>query len=198
MPVVLRMALAFVISTLDSEEPEIAFYRFYSTRTLTEDTAISSNSHRGTSSCLFDSSHEKHILLSSLTKKVHMKYSLKLKQALLPLPYQDGKTLLKGYFMEMSWKSETFCVIWQGVPGIGFSLVCEKECNILHAQSVLDVIVSELEKYLLLLSYPTSVAKTIDSVALVVDLCIPGGQLLYLNSSLMKCIEKQLEINLQT
>lgn len=197
------MVFAFVIQTLDSEEPEIAFYRFYSSRpiiTLVNNPRSSSelDSHSGDSSCLFESSHEKKMLLACLTKKVHMHYSLKLKQTLLPLHHQDSKTLLNGYFVERDWKFENFCVVWQGVPGIGFSLICEKESNILHAQSGLDFIVSELEKYLQLLSYPNSISKTIDSVALIVEQCLPGGQLLYLNSSLVKCIEKQLEISLQS
>lgn len=197
------MVLAFIIQTLDSEEPEIAFYRFYSSwpTTITAKNPTSSSdlhSHSGHNSYLFESSHEKKSLLTRLTKKVHMHYSLKLKQSLLPLQHQDSKTLLNGYFVERDWKLENFCVVWQGVPGIGFSLICEKECNILHTQSGLDFIVSQLEKYLQLLSYPTSISKTIDSVALIVEQCLPGGQLLYLNSSLVKCIEKQLEINLQS
>lgn len=195
------MVFAFVIQTLDSEEPEIAFYRFYSSWPINIANSPGSSyfdSRSGHSSCLFESSHEKKVLLTHLTKKVHMHYSLKLKQTLLPLQREESKTLLTGYFLERDWKFEDFCVVWQGVPGLGFSLICEKECNILHTQSGLDFIVSELEKYLQLISYPASISKTIDSVALIVEQCLPGGQLLYLNSSLVKCIEKQLEISLQS
>lgn len=199
------MVFALIIQTLDSEEPEIAFYRFYSSWPITKLTLVNNpssssdlDSNSGNRSCLFHSSQEKKNLLMHLTKKVHMHYSLKLKQTLLPFQHQDSKTLLNGYFVERDWKFENLCVVWQGVPGIGFSLICEKECNVLQAQSGLDFIVSELEKYLQLLSYPTSISKTIDSVALIVEQCLPGGQLLYLNSSLVKCIEKQLEISLQS
>uniref|UniRef100_A0A1B6L068 Uncharacterized protein n=1 Tax=Graphocephala atropunctata TaxID=36148 RepID=A0A1B6L068_9HEMI len=189
------MVYAFIIQTLDPEEPELAYYRFYSAW---------KNNHYNTpevsdgNGCLFESSIEKKELLYFIIKKVHMLYSLKLKQSLIPIQNQDMKTLIKGSHKERHWKTGEFNVVWEGVPGIGFSIIFEKDGNILHTQNVLGLIVSELEKYLQLVSYPSATAKTLDNVALIVEKFLPGGQLLFLNSSLVKSLEKQLEADLKS
>lgn len=192
------MAFAFIIQTFDSEEPELAYYRFYSAWSKEPNATglPSQNKEESPSSFLFESNGEKKEIVSLIVKKNHMLYSLKLKQSLIPIQNQDIKTLIKGCYTESSWKSERFTVVWEGVPGIGFSLVCEEDVNISQAQMILDLLVSEMEKYLQIVSYPLITPKTFDSVALIVDTFLPGGQLLLLNSSLIKSLEKLLESDL--
>uniref|UniRef100_A0A1B6HXB6 Uncharacterized protein n=1 Tax=Homalodisca liturata TaxID=320908 RepID=A0A1B6HXB6_9HEMI len=190
------MVYAFIMQTLDSEEPELAYYRFYSAW-LSNDTSFMTGNEKE-KGCLYDSSIEKKNLLYFIIKKVHMLYSLKLKQSLIPIQNKDMKTIIRGSHKESNWKSQEFNVVWEGVPGIGFSLIFEKDGNMLHAQNVLDLIVSELEKHIQLVSYPSIAVKTLDTIALIVDKFLPGGQLLFLNSTLVKNLERQLEADLKS
>lgn len=180
------MVLAFIIQTLDPEEPVLAYYRFY------PGIIGVSEQSEGTQT-IFESSTDKNKFLTSIIKKVHMHYSLKLKQSLIPVQNQDSRTLIKGHYIERQLKSCELTICWEGVPGIGFCLVIDKEENVLLAKNILDLIVSQLEKHLQLVSFPAGITKNIDSVALIVENYLPGGNLIFLNSSLIKILEKQLE-----
>lgn len=182
------MAFALIIHTLDSEESELVYYRLYSAGTRNEKFV-----------CLCDGSTEKKNLLYFVIKKVHMLYSLKLRQSLIPIQNQERNIMMKGCFIEKNWKPDLkFSVVWKGFAGVGFSLICSESENLTHAQSVLDLIITELEKFLKLVSYPLITTKSLDAVAVIVDYLLPGGQLLFLNSSMIKSFEKQIELDLQS
>lgn len=190
------MVFAFIIQTLDSQEPELVYYRFYST-SMGDTFSTKDSSSQDMPNFLYGTSIEKKDLLHLIIKRVHMLYSLKLKQSLIPIQNEENKTVMKGCYLEKNWNSERFSVVWQGVPGIGFSLVGLENENISHAQNTLDLITSELQKYLQIVSYPAVTTKVLDTVALILDCFLPGGQMLFLNSSIIKSLEKQLELDLQ-
>lgn len=150
---------------------------------------------------LFETSAEKKELLQHIACKVQMQYSLKVKHSLVPMlaPNDYKQSLVKGIFMERRWKKENSVempIIWQGVPGLGFVLVCNKSENYVQAHNVLDVIIQQLEKHLQFLTNPALALTIIETVALIVNQFLPGGQLLFMNSRFVRQFEKQLESHL--
>jgi hypothetical protein len=101
--------------------------------------------------------------------------------------------------MERRWKKENSVempIIWQGVPGLGFVLVCNKSENYVQAHNVLDMIIQQLEKHLQFLTNPALALTIVETVALIVNQFLPGGQLLFMNSRFVRQFEKQLESHL--
>jgi hypothetical protein len=150
---------------------------------------------------LFETSAEKKELLQHIACKVQMQYSLKVKHSLVPILVNSDykQAFVKGIYMERRWKKENgveMPIIWQGVPGLGFVLVCCKSENYVQAQNVLDVIIQQLEKHLQFLTNPVMALTIVETVALIVNQFLPGGQLLFMNSRLVRQFEKQLELHL--
>jgi len=150
---------------------------------------------------LFETSSEKKDLLQHIACKVQMQYSFKVKHSLVPiLVHNDYKgALVKSIFMERRWKKENgmeIPVVWQGVPGLGFVLVCSKSENCIQAHNVLGVIIEQLEKHLQFLTNPAMALTIVETVALIVNQFLPGGQLLFMNSRFFRQYEKQLEAHL--
>lgn len=150
---------------------------------------------------VFETSAEKKELLEHIASKVQMQYSLKVKHSLVPtlVPNDYKQSLVKGIFMERRWKKENSVempVIWQGVPGLGFVLVCNKSENYVQGHNVLDVIIQQLEKHLQFLTNPALALTIVETVALIVNQFLPGGQLLFMNSRFVRQFEKQLESHL--
>jgi hypothetical protein len=150
---------------------------------------------------LFETSAEKKEMLQHIACKVQMQYSMKVKHSLAPTlaPNDYKQSLVKGIFMERKWKRENSVempIIWTGVPGLGFVLVCNKSENYVQAHNVLEVIVQQLEKHLQFLTNPALALTIVETVALIVNQFLPGGQLLFMNSRLVREFEKQLESHL--
>lgn len=150
---------------------------------------------------LFETSAEKKDMLQHIACKVQMQYSLKVKHSLVPiLVNSDHKeAFVKGIYMERRWKKENgveMPIIWQGVPGLGFVLVCSKSENYVQAHNILDVIIEQLEKHLQFLTNPVMALTVVETVVLIVNQFVPGGQLLFMNSRLVRQFEKQLELHL--
>lgn len=150
---------------------------------------------------LFETSAEKKELLQHVACKVQMQYSFKVKHSLVPiLVHSDYKgALVKGMFMERRWKKENgmeIPIVWQGVPGLGFVLLCNKSENYVQAHNILDVIIQQLEKHLHFLTNPALALTIVETVALIVNQYLPGGQLLFMNSRFFRQCEKQLEVHL--
>jgi AP-5 complex subunit sigma-1 len=150
---------------------------------------------------LFETSAEKKELLQHIACKVQMQYSLKVKHSLVPVLVNSEykEAFVKGIYMERRWKKENgveMPVIWQGVPGLGFVLLCSKSENYVQAHNVLDVIIQQLEKHLQFLTNPVMALTIVETVALIVNQFLPSGQLLFMNSRLVRQFEKQLELDL--
>lgn len=150
---------------------------------------------------LFETSAEKKELLQHIACKVQMQYSFRVKHSLVPiLVHNDYKgALVKGIFMERRWKKQNGMetpIVWQGVPGLGFVLVCNKSENYVQAHNVLDMIIQQLEKHLQFLTNPVMALTIVETVALIVNQFLPGGQLLFMNSRFFREYEKQLEAHL--
>lgn len=198
------MVYAFIIQTLDSKESEILYYRMYSSLSkemaliLSDDLPANATVDSNTCAPLFQSSIEKKDFLNFIVNKIKMLYILKLKQSLISVS-QNKDTIIKGVFKERNWKSnlcDHFVVTWQIVHGLGFSLVCKKDENYVHAQNMLDIVVSQLDKYLHFFSNPAVALKSIEAVTLVINQFLPSGQLLFVNSGVVESFEKQLEKDL--
>ncbi|KDR13731.1 hypothetical protein L798_12129 [Zootermopsis nevadensis] len=130
-----------------------------------------------------------------------MQYSMKVKHSLVPILVNSDykEAFMKGIYMERRWKKENgveIPVIWQGVPGLGFVLLCSKSENYVQAHNVLDVIIHQLEKHLQFITNPVMALTIIETVALIVNQFLPGGKLLFMNSRLVRQFEKQIEVHL--
>lgn len=150
---------------------------------------------------LFETSSEKKELLQHIAYKVQMQYSMKVKHSLVPILVNSDykEAFMKGIYMERRWKKENgveIPVIWQGVPGLGFVLLCSKSENYVQAHNVLDVIIHQLEKHLQFITNPVMALTIIETVALIVNQFLPGGKLLFMNSRLVRQFEKQIEVHL--
>ncbi|KAJ4435874.1 hypothetical protein ANN_18494 [Periplaneta americana] len=140
---------------------------------------------------VFETSTEKKEMLQHIARKVQMQYSLKVKHSLVPVLVNDDykEAFLKGIYMERRWKKENgveMPIVWQAVPGLGFVLVCSKTDNYVQAHNVLDVIIQHLEKHLQFLTNPVMAMTIVETVALIVNQFLPGGQLLFMNSRLAR------------
>jgi hypothetical protein len=150
---------------------------------------------------LFETSAEKKDLLHHIARKVQMQYSLKIKHSIVPILVNDDykEAFVKGIYMERRWKKESgveMPIVWHGVPGLGFVLVCSKSENYVQAHNILDLIIQQLEKHLQFLTNPVMALTIVETVALIVNQFLPGGQLLFVNSRLVRQFEKQLEVDL--
>lgn len=148
---------------------------------------------------LFESLSEKKELVNYVSNKVHMHYSLKMKQALIPIASVENDSKISGVFRERNWKNELneeFIVVWECVKGFGFTLLCKKNENIHQAHSVLDTVIAQAEKQIRLLSDPLIAVKTIETLALIINNFIPGGLLLFMNSKMLNSFEKKLKVDL--
>lgn len=220
------MVIAFMIQTLNPKGCDILYYRAFtcynsggaegfktrSENKYSDNVSFRSNTDDKVSdqcsvqsyfrpSRLFETSTEKKELLQHIACKVQMQYSLKVKHSLNPtlVPNDYKQSLVKGIFMERRWKKENSVempIIWTGVPGLGFVLVCNKSENYVQAHNVLEVIVQQLEKHLQFLTNPALALTIVETVALIVNQFLPGGQLLFMNSRLVRQFEKQLESHL--
>jgi hypothetical protein len=215
------MVIAFMIQTLNPKGCDILYYRAFTCYNSggaegfkmkntykREDNVYSFGSNtegKASDQCstqsyfrpprLFETSAEKKELFQHIACKVQMEYSMKVKHSLVPM-LAPKQSLLKGIFMERKENSVEMPIIWQGVPGLGFVLVCNKSENYLQAHNVLNVIIQQLEKHLQILTNPALALTIIETVALIVNQFLPGGQLLFMNSRFVRQFEKQLESHL--
>ncbi|KAK7866981.1 hypothetical protein R5R35_006816 [Gryllus longicercus] len=214
------MVYAFLIQTLSPKDCDILFYRFYScyyvqgnisaTKSNGDfekeiNTALRTNcdpdslksTNRATK--LFETSVERSDFLQLITNKVCMQYSMKLKHSLLPLNNQDSS--VRGMFIERKWKQESSVsasIVWQSVGNMAFVLVCKRCENLLQAQNVLDIITTQLETHLQFISNPVVPLTNIETVSLIVNQYLPSGEIMFMNSKLVRAFEKQLEVDLYT
>lgn len=84
--------------------------------------------------------------------------------------------------------------VWLGVGNTGFTLICEKEENRILAESVLKLLIRYLQQYLRVLNQPAEAALKADRVCLIISKVLPDGALIFMNSRLIRIIEKELEI----
>lgn len=199
------MVYAFIIHSIDGKEAHILYYRVYRSKRNDADEQKYETEFRAVgvkvtnSEPLFETSDEKKLFLQYIVNNVHMQYSLKLSQSLIPISKLDKSTIIKGIFVERNWKTnrtEPVTVIWQCVSHLGFSLVCDNTENTLQAQNVLDILIDKYEKYLQLISNSTVAVNFVETVTLVTNQFLPGGQLLFMNSNVINNFEKLLESSL--
>uniref|UniRef100_A0A1B6CZV9 Uncharacterized protein n=1 Tax=Clastoptera arizonana TaxID=38151 RepID=A0A1B6CZV9_9HEMI len=192
------MVCAFIIQTLDSNDSEILYYRVYSSSS-SEKEVMSGESGTTTvelNNSLFQTNIEKKDFLNFVVNKINMMYALKINMSLVPI---SQTTIIKGVFTERNWKKnqcEPFVVVWEAVHGLGFSMLCKKSENYIQAQNMMEIVISQLDKYLDFLSNPAVALKSIETVSLIINQFLPSGQILFLNSSFIQQFEKQLEKDL--
>ncbi|KAJ9583162.1 hypothetical protein L9F63_022494 [Diploptera punctata] len=203
------MVYAFMIQTLDSKECGVIYYRAFTcySNIESDNTYYLNNSNGESGICghfrphkLFETSTEMKELLQHVANKVQMQYSMKMKHSLAPVELTDSKeAFAKGIFMERKWKKESgleIPIVWQCAPGLGFVLLCNRRENIVQAHNVLSIIIQQLEKHLQFVSNPAMALALVETVALIVNQFLPSGQLLFMNSRLVRQFEKQLEHDL--
>lgn len=214
------MVYAFILHTVANKDVQVLFYKIYTCygsykyNVLCDDISDKEElkqeeecvvktkpigNDESSQNFLFESISEKKELIHYISNKVHMHYSLKMKQALIPMIAVEKDTKISGVFRERHWKNnldDQFVVVWHGVRGLGFTLLCNKHENIFQAQNVLDTVIMQLEKQITLLLDPLVAVKLIETVSLIVNSYIPGGQLVFANSKLLKSFEKKVEVDL--
>ncbi|XP_071949279.1 AP-5 complex subunit sigma-1-like [Antedon mediterranea] len=84
-------------------------------------------------------------------------------------------------------------VLWQGIGNLGLSLVCEKYENRLQAEAILKLLARYLQEHLKALDQPQEILLKMDKVAAIVHHILPQGQLLFMNNTVVKQIEKELD-----
>ncbi len=87
--------------------------------------------------------------------------------------------------------------IWLGVAGTGFTFVCDKHENRQQAESVLKLLARYLQEHAQALTTPENIMLKSDRVATVVHYFLPCGRLLFMNHTMIKQIEKDMEIQLR-
>lgn len=187
------MVYAFILHTVGNKDVQILYYKIYTSygsarfdvsEELPDDVGLEAtqehlnknNSKQNdelSSKVLFESISEKKELINYVSNKVHMHYSLKMKQTLIPLTSVETDSKITGLFKERHWKNtfgEEFTVVWQGLRGFGFALLCKKNENIYQAQNILDIFINQLEKQIKLLSDPLVAVKLVETVALIINI----------------------------
>ncbi|XP_072025754.1 AP-5 complex subunit sigma-1-like [Amphiura filiformis] len=87
--------------------------------------------------------------------------------------------------------------IWLGIAGTGFTFVCDKHENRQQAEAVLKLLARYLQEYTQALTLPENVLLKSDRVATVVHYFLPCGRLLFMNHTVIKQLEKDMEIQLR-
>ena len=88
--------------------------------------------------------------------------------------------------------------VWLCAANCGFSLVCHKHENRVVAENVLKLIIKYLQEHLRILNQPTESLRKGDRVELVLGKFLPRGQLLFLNSRVVRQYEKELDSVMKT
>lgn len=195
------MVYAFLIHTLNQRTCDVLYYRVYSSYNSVQvnnsgECEDANNGRNVNNTALFDTPVEKKELINHIANKIQMQYFLKLKHSILPGEDLKG-CFVKGVYKERGWRDDiNAVVVWQGAPGLGFAMVCKEHENIVQAQNVMHIITSQLEKHLQFISNPVVPLRLVETVALIVNQYLPAGQLLFINSKLLKVYEKQLEHDL--
>ena len=200
-----------MIQTLDSKESCVIYYRTFTCYSNSESENVPyvrSNSSTEPNirshfrpQKVFETSTEMKELLQHVANKVQMQFTMKMKHSLLPDHNVNKETSAKGIFMERKWKPDSgleIPVVWHSTPGLGFVLLCNRQDNNVQAHNVLSIIIQQLEKHLQFVSNPALALTVVETVGLIVNQFLPSGQLLFMNSRLVRQFEKQLERDLFT
>lgn len=87
--------------------------------------------------------------------------------------------------------------VWLAVAGTGFTLVCDKHENRQQAESILKLLARCLQEHIQALTQPENVLLKSDRVATIVHHLLPCGRLLFMNHTVIKQIERDIEIQLR-
>ncbi|XP_013389295.2 AP-5 complex subunit sigma-1-like [Lingula anatina] len=85
-------------------------------------------------------------------------------------------------------------VVWMAAVNCGFTMICEKNENRSLAENVLKLLIRYLQEHLRILNQPTEAMTKVDKIAVVLDIFLPSGQLLFMNRRLVRQFEKDLEL----
>ncbi|XP_033126486.1 AP-5 complex subunit sigma-1-like [Anneissia japonica] len=84
-------------------------------------------------------------------------------------------------------------VVWQGLGNFGLSLVCEKHENRLQAEAVLKLLARYSQEHMKALDQPHETLLKADKMAAIVHHILPQGRLLFMNHTVTRQLEKELE-----
>lgn len=108
------------------------------------------------------------------------------------LPKEDS--IQRGIFRFQ--KGEIFAndktVVWQIRHKLAFILILEKAENTLQAQTVLQMIVKATDNYLKLPTHEVDILVKPDKVSSILNVLLPSGRILFINSLLVKQLERDL------
>lgn len=83
-------------------------------------------------------------------------------------------------------------VVWMGLQGLAFVLVCDPDENLMLAEGTLRLLGSTLLEHLKLLSTGSDVLLKADRTEAVLEKFLPHGQLLFLNDQFVVGLEREL------
>lgn len=87
--------------------------------------------------------------------------------------------------------------VWLGVANTGFTFVCDKHENRQQAEAVLKLLAKHLQEQAQALTQPENVLLKNDRVATIVHYLLPCGRLLFMNHTVIKQIERDMESQLK-
>lgn len=88
-------------------------------------------------------------------------------------------------------------VVWQIRHKLAFIFILEKTESTLQAQTVLQMVVKNIDEYVKLPTQATDILQKPDKVSCILNILLPSGRLLFMNSLLIKQLERELGLFFQ-
>ncbi|XP_038070705.1 AP-5 complex subunit sigma-1-like [Patiria miniata] len=83
--------------------------------------------------------------------------------------------------------------VWLGLANVGLTLVCERSENRLLAESALKLLAKSLQEHVQAVSQPVEVQLKGERVAIIVHQFLPSGRLVFMNYTVIRQLEKDME-----